>query len=197
MTIIRMIITNVLTAFYQPFWFALLLSVLFMYAYKKCGGIKKAAGEWTAWFKSSGLFRRMFFLVFYTALILFRTLLNRSIWLNPLSNVIGYWGLHNDEGALITECIENFILFIPYTILLLCAFGDRLLADKESGAVNVKFVRTVWISLKFTFIFSFAIEFLQLIFMLGTWQLSDLVYNTLGGTAGGIIYWICYKIRRK
>ena len=35
MEIISKIITNVLTALYQPFWFAVILSVLFMFVYSK------------------------------------------------------------------------------------------------------------------------------------------------------------------
>ena len=34
-------------------------------------------------------FRKLFVLAFYTAMLLFRTLLNRDIWANPLSDVIG------------------------------------------------------------------------------------------------------------
>ena len=47
------------------------------------------------------------------------------------------------------------------------------------------------------FLFSLAIEFLQLFLRLGTFQLSDLFYNTLGGALGGMIYWIGWKIRGK
>ena len=42
-------------------------------------------------------------------------------------------------------------------------------------------------------LFSFVIEFSQLLFHLGTFQISDLVYNTLGGTVGGLAYYIIYK----
>ena len=44
-------------------------------------------------------------------------------------------------------------------------------------------------------LFSFVIEFSQLLFHLGTFQISDLVYNTLGGTVGGLAYYIIYKFR--
>ena len=39
--------------------------------------------------QSGFLFRKVFVLAFYTAMLLFRTLLNRDIWANPLSDVIG------------------------------------------------------------------------------------------------------------
>ena len=190
MQIISKITTNVLTAFYQPFWFAVILSVLFMFVYKAYPSIKQAAKDWISWFKSDPTFRRTFLLVFYTVMILFRTLLNRNMWANPVSDVIGTWGLYNAKGELTTECIENLALFIPFTILLLWAAKDRVLARMTIGSV-------LWNSTKITFLFSFAIEMLQLFLRLGTWQLSDLFYNTLGGVIGGFIYYICYKIKHR
>ena len=47
---------------------------------------------------------------------------------------------------------------------------------------------------KIVAVFSFIIEFTQLLFHLGTFQISDLTYNTLGGAVGGVIYYIGYKI---
>ena len=190
MQIISTIITNVLTALYQPFWFAVILSVLFMFAYKTYPSIKEAVKDWISWFKSDPTFRRTFFLVFYTVMILFRTLLNRSMWANPVSNVIGVWGLYNAKGELTTECVENLALFIPFTILLLWEAKDRILTKMTIGSV-------LWNSTKITFLFSFTIEMLQLFLRLGTWQLSDLFYNTLGGVIGGLIYYIGYRIRHR
>ena len=190
MQIISKIVTNVLTALYQPFWFAVILSVLFMFVYKAYSSIKQAAKDWISWFKSDFTFRRTFFLVFYTVMILFRTLLNRSMWANPVSNVIGVWGLYNAKGELTTECVENLALFIPFTILLLWEAKDRILTKMTIGSV-------LWNSTKITFLFSFTIEMLQLFLRLGTWQLSDLFYNTLGGVIGGLIYYISYKIKHR
>ena len=47
-------------------------------------------------------------------MILFRTLLKRNMWANPVSNVIGIWRLHNEKGELTAECLENLALFIPF-----------------------------------------------------------------------------------
>ena len=190
MQIISKIITNVLTALYQPFWFAVILSVLFMFVYKAYPSIKQAAKDWISWFKSDPTFRRTFLLVFYTVMILFRTLLNRNMWSNPVSNVIGVWGLYNAKGELTTECIENLALFIPFTILLLWVVRERILKRLTIGAA-------LWNSTKITFLFSFAIEMLQLFLRLGTWQLSDLFYNTLGGAIGGLIYYAGYKVKHR
>ncbi|MDO4962031.1 MAG: VanZ family protein [Eubacteriales bacterium] len=196
MEIITSIIKNILVALYQPFWFAVILSVFFMFLWKKYPDVKSAAKEWAGWFKSDPSFRRMFLLVFYTVMILFRTLLNRQIWANPVSNVIGLWGLYkesNGEMVLTTEVPENLALFIPFTVLLLWCYKERFFTTKD-GALRISLIRSLWLSFKITFIFSFCIEFLQLFLRLGTWQLSDLFFNTLGGGIGGFIYWAGYHI---
>ena len=55
----------------------------------------------------------------------------------------------------------------------------------------------VWQSVKVVFFFSLSIEFLQLFLRLGTFQLSDFFFNTLGGLIGGIIYFVSVKIGRE
>lgn len=191
--IIKRIISNVLIALYQPFGFSLILTVLFMFFYicVKESGLKETVSKWIVLFKTSSPFRRVFILAFYTAMILFRTLLNRAVWLNPVSNVIGVWGLYNENGELTTEAIENLALFIPFTVLLLWSFHEKFLGE------GAKLLRTIWQSIKIVFLFSLTIEFLQLFLRLGTFQLSDLFYNTLGGLVGGLIYWIGYKLTHR
>ena len=88
------IITNILTALYEPFGFSLLLSFLamffYLYAYEPIHagkGWKSTIVTWYQKFKESEFFRKLFFLAFVTSLILFRTLLNRQLWMNPLSDV--------------------------------------------------------------------------------------------------------------
>lgn len=189
----KKIIENVLDALYQPLGFALILTVLFMFVYmfaQDCGW-KTLIHRWGEAFKTNKTFRQMFFLVFYSSLILFRTLLNRNRWLNALENVIGVWGLHKASGELTTEVIENLALFIPFTVLLLWSFHEKFLGE------GAKLLRTIWQSVKIVFLFSLTIEFLQLFLRLGTFQLSDLFYNTLGGLVGGLIYWIGYKLTHR
>lgn len=186
MQIVKSVITNVLTALYTPFWFSLLLSVLFMFVYKQYPNVKAAWKQWLRWFTTEPEFRRMFVLVFYVTMILFRTLLNRNMWQNPVSNVIGVFGLYkesNGERVLTTEVLENLALFVPFAFLLLWVYGNRLL---RNSTLKETVLKSAWIS----FVFSFAIEMLQLFLRLGTWQLSDLFYNTLGGAVGGLLYWL-------
>ena len=118
------ILTNILTALYEPFGFSLLLSFLvmffYLYAYEPTAagkGWKNAIVTWYQMFKESVFFRKLFFLAFVTSLVLFRTLLNRDLWMNPLSNVMGGWGIWetvNGEQKLTTECIENAIMMVPF-----------------------------------------------------------------------------------
>ena len=125
---------------------------------------------------------------------------NSSIYvyiINTISTIgvgklFGGWGLYED-GQFTTESIENFMLFVPFSILLLWAFRKELLDESE----NIRFGKTVWKATKVVAVFSFMIEFTQLLFHLGTFQISDLTYNTLGGAVGGVIYYLGYSRRRK
>ena len=98
--VLAKILTNILTALYEPFGFSLLISFLalffYLYAYEPTHagkGWKSAIVTWYQKFKESAFFRKLFLLVFVTSMILFRTLLNRNLWMNPLSNVMGGWGI--------------------------------------------------------------------------------------------------------
>lgn len=190
--ILRRIISNVLEALYQPFGFAVVLAILFMfmYLYVMEHGWKTAVMNWIYSFKKEANFRKVLFLAFYTAMILFRTLLGRYI-LNPLANVIGIWGIYNENGELTTEVIENLFLFIPFAILLLWCFSEKI------AGTLMKAWTVMWKTAATIFVFSLTIEFLQLFMRLGTFQLSDLFYNTLGGLIGGFIYWCGYKLTHR
>lgn len=198
--ILNKIAYNVLSALYQPFWTALLIAFLsmfvFLYAkeknWKKKNIVYNIILTWWKIFKKSQTFRRVFLLSFYTAMILLKTILNREIWIDPLNKLFGGWGLYED-GQFTTECIENFILFVPFSILLLWAFQKELLDEYE----NIRFGKIVWEATKVVAVFSFLIEFIQLLFHLGTFQISDLTYNTLGGALGGVIYYLGFCRKRK
>ena len=195
MEIVAQIITNVLTAFYQPFGFSVVLSAMvmffYLFAYEPTGagkGWKEAARAWADAFRTSAFFRKLFLLIFTTTMILFRTLWNRNMWMNPLSNVMGGWGIwvvaKDGTKSLTTESFENVIMMMPFTALMLWTFGEKLV--KRGGSRSVVRRATV-----IAFGFSLGIEFTQLLLRIGTFQLSDLFYNTLGGFLGGAIYWLC------
>ena len=114
--------------------------------------------------------------------------MNPEQWLslkwNGGSTMSDRWLNQSKIIQLTTECIENVILFVPYMILILYNFSDRLL--KDNLKLSQILMKSFWIS----FLSSFVIETLQLIFHVGTFQISDLFFNTLGGIAGGIIYFL-------
>ena len=192
------ILTNILTALYEPFGFSILLSFLamffYLYAYEptEAGkGWKSAIVTWYKKFKESVFFRKLFVLAFVSSLILFRTLLNRNLWMNPLSNVMGGWGIWetvNGERKLTTECIENVIMMVPFSLAVMWTF---------QGKMGNGWKKILWQSGKIAFIFSVVIEMLQLLLRLGTFQLSDIFYNTVGGVIGGACYWGVMKIRKR
>ena len=156
------IFTNILTAFYEPFGFSLLLSFLvmffYLYAYKAQDagkGWKNAIVTWYKEFKNSIYVRKLFLLAFVISMILFRTLLNRNLWMNPLSDVMGGWGIWkmvNGEEKLTTECIENVIMMIPFTSIVMWTFWEK---------VDKNWKKMLWQSGKIAFVFSIVIEMLQ------------------------------------
>lgn len=197
MSIINLVFTDVLTALYEPFWFSLLAAVLFMFFWLYAGehGWRAAIKKWLAAFRTVPQFRRILVLAFFTVMILMKTLLNREMWLNPLCNVMGGWTFYDMEGNLTAESVENFMMLVPFTALLLWSFpGELGLGQKreqqETSVYRPSLKKAIRASVKYAFLFSLMIEILQLLFRLGTFQLSDLFYNTAGGMLGGICYYL-------
>ena len=176
-----------MTSLYQQFWFALFVAILISVISIKYKSIKSVVIDWYQSFRHSKSFRIKFFFHFYFAMILLRTLFNRSLWVNPLINVMGNMWIYDSKGELSTQCIENLVLFIPFIALLLCAYPQKIIGK------DCKLWEIIWKSTIFSFALSSLLEFLQLFLHIGTWQLSDILYNTLGGIIGGIIYWIFLK----
>ena len=196
--VLAKILTNILTALYEPFGFSLLRSFLamffYLYAYEPIHsgkGWRSAVVTWYQKFKESVFFRKLFFLAFVTSMILFRTLLNRNLWMNPLSDVMDGWGIWetvNGEQKLTTECIENVIMMVPFSAVVMWTFEEKI----GNGLKKI-----LWQSGKIAFIFSISIEMLQLLLRLGTFQLSDIFYNTVGGMIGGLMYCAVMKARKR
>lgn len=63
-------------------------------------------------------------------MILFRTVLKRQIWFDPLGKIMGGWGLYDAGGNLTTESIENFMLFVPFVVLLFWTFRKQILGEE-------------------------------------------------------------------
>lgn len=200
MDIILPITKNIITALYQYFWISLiaafLLSVCYLFVYEKNEqgqGIKKTFKLWFLTFRSSAEFRILFVLSFYASMIFFRTVLNRNLWLNPLNDLFGGWWIYrtdsNGELVLTTDCLENIALFIPFSFLSLWFF-----VKKQSC---VKIGRSVFKNIRLALFLTLIIEFSQLFFRVGTFQISDIVYNVLGGIIGSLLFLMCFGIYHK
>jgi glycopeptide antibiotics resistance protein len=107
--------------------------------------------------------------------------------MNPLFKIMGGWGIWepvNGEQKLTTECIENVIMMVPFSSVVMWTFKEK---------IGNGWKKILWYSGKIAFIFSVSIEILQLLFRLGTFQLSDIFYNTVGGVLGGLVYYVTMK----
>lgn len=197
--VIGHVIEDILVAIYQPLLFSLLFSVVAMFfvmyanehGWRPTEYLSQATRSWKAAFAGSALFRSEFFLVLFVVLVLFRTLLLRPMWLNPLSDVLGGWGLYDSDGSFTPEAIENFILFIPFSLLL----SDVL--HKGGGDEGRSESWVLKRASQAPAVFSLIIECLQLVLRLGTFQISDLFYNTVGGIVGAVIYHLVLRTRAR
>ena len=111
--------------------------------------------------------------------------------MDPLSDVMGGWGIWetvNGEQKLTTECIENVIMMVPFSAVVMWTFEDK---------IGNGWKKILWYSGNMAFIFSISIEMLQLLLRLGTFQLSDIFYNTVGGMIGGLMYCAVMKARKR
>ena len=84
------------------------------------------------------------------------------------------------------QVIGNIAMFLPFGLLWALTF------EKEE-----KSAKTLLKTLLSSLCFSAFIEITQLIFSKGTFQFSDIVYNTLGGVLGAVIFIIINLIIEK
>lgn len=188
MIIVEKILKSVLLSLYQYIFPSILLSVLMTYSWKRSNNEKILVllRQWLGDFGKNREFRKKFYLFFYISMILFRTIFYREIWVNPLCDVLGTWGLYNSKGELYTDNIENLMLFVPFALLLMWNLSCKY--------INIQ-VR-MFCCIKYSFAFSVGIELFQLLFHAGTFQISDIVFNTLGGLTGGVLYLFLRKLGR-
>lgn len=120
-----------------------------------------------------GLFRLLF--VFYTFLVLYATLLGRSHQDAPLNALWAGW-LVLKGGKLQLRPLCNQLMLTPFTYLLCLSFPGKMRRNTLRQALCISFACTLFI------------ERAQLIFSIGTFQVSDLTYNTLSGGLGALLY---------
>ena len=139
----------------------------------------------------------LFLLLTVTFMIIFKTLIFRELWEDPLNKLLGgwwIWNVHADGRRTLTaECFENIIMTIPFGFFFLmerhCSMRARRLG-RTYGRVEAGLWACLRLSLAAAFSLSLCVELMQTIFRLGTFQLADLFYNTLGGGLGGLTFWI-------
>lgn len=132
--------------------------------------------------------RLYLYLTSYTYMMLYRTVICRPNTYKPLSDVFGGWGIviRQYTGIDYGTIIGNTLLFLFFTLLLNITFKKQFSTKKK-----ILITSTV-----VSFGYSLFIELLQLITSRGTFQISDLVYNTLGGFLGAVIYILIQKKRK-
>lgn len=88
------------------------------------------------------------------------------------------------------SCILNVLLFAPFT------FSICLLRGNLKGIDN-KISKVIIICTALSLLISFAIEVSQAVFHVGTFQIFDLIYNTIGGFLGTATYIIISKRKKR
>ena len=110
----------------------------------------------------------------FLSFILVCTLFSRQT-IVPYRSIFSDFKLYNN-GRWNMGCMENIILFVPYTFFYLQALTP-------SKSLKAAFL--------LAFLTSIFVELLQLIFWLGAFQLSDLLYNVIGGMIGWLLWKTC------
>lgn len=103
------------------------------------------------------------------------------------SNMNGDWNIFENPNVISSSQTRNIALFLfimPSVFILLKCFKNKVLSAKVMMISGTAI----------PFSISLFIELCQGIFSIGTFQFSDLFYNTLGGVIGTIIYITILKL---
>ena len=120
-------------------------------------------------------------LVCYVVLLLYTTLIGRE-HMNPFHAVFEGWlPFRRYDGTWNLDTIYNIFLLTPITFLI-----SKVFIIKTKKDIFLKIV-------ELAFVISLFIEINQLLFQVGTFQISYLIYNTLSGLIGYILFKIMYK----
>lgn len=177
------VINDVFYSVYQYLGFGIIFAVICMVALptvRKEGALKTIQKIYSS-LKTSSQYRIQFFFFAYLFMVLARTLICRNIWKCPWENVIGNWGINTAEGKYNTEGALNILLFFPMIFFYLKCFRTTQYRTVESKKILMKMTRDSFLFLTF-------IELCHLFLRLGTFQLSDIFQNTLGGLMGAVLF---------
>ena len=103
----------------------------------------------------------------------------------------GIWETVNGEQKLTTECIENVIMMVPFSAVVMWTFGEK---------IGNGWKKILWQSGKIAFL-SFSIKHLRcynlFAFDLGTFSaIRHLSIIQFGGMIGGLMYCAVMKVRK-
>lgn len=183
---------SVISQYYSSLPFAVLSGFSFMFLYKRVreNGLKETVKVWVEEFCSNREFRGTFVLAWYTVLMLFRTVLGRSFRTGVLSKLFTGWGVHATTTKEVTDALQNVVLFVPFIFLLFLFYEKRWFQGKSLKEL----IKTAF---RISFLFSSGIELTQGLLGLGSVQIADVCYNTLGGVLGVVIFALFRRITRR
>lgn len=136
----------------------------------------------------------IFFIIYILALIYFmflsegygRTITGRSYSYNliPFKEMKRFITYREKLGtvAVVTNIFGNIIGFIPFGLIL------PIISKKRRKLAIISLL---------SFELSLTIEIIQLIFKVGSFDVDDMILNTLGGFIGYLLFLLFNKIRRK
>ncbi len=104
--------------------------------------------------------------------------------LEPFKEILRFWTYREELGflAVFTNIAGNVICFVPFGAIL------PVLNRKARNFFVITFL---------SFEFSLLVECAQLISRVGSFDVDDLMLNTLGGVIGFLVFTVCNRIRRK
>ncbi|MCD7809512.1 MAG: VanZ family protein [Erysipelotrichaceae bacterium] len=176
-TLISQILKDFFAMFYQYGTITIICALLIMIVWKEIENtsIKTVWQNLIQQFKEKK-WQRRFILVIYIVLILQCTIFNRDFNTNPLENVLGNWWIIKD-GVINYELFENILIYVPlYPLLAMNGLLKKITKPKKYKGIFIPLC------------LSLSIELVQLFFRLDAFQLSTIVFNTLGGFIGALIY---------
>ena len=141
--------------------------------------------------KAGGFFLFLLYLMALVYFLFFSEELGRaaagrtySYNLKPFKEILRFWNNRESLGmlAVVLKLAGNVMAVMPFGAIL------PVLSRPARGAFQI-----TMLSLEF----SFLIECFQLMLRVGSFDVDDMILNTLGGFLGYLVFAVCDKMRRK
>ena len=102
----------------------------------------------------------------------------------PFVEIRRFWTYREQLGAVafLTNIVGNVLAFIPYGFILPVIFRR---------------LRNGFLVILSGFCVSLCVEVIQLVAKVGSFDVDDLLLNTVGVAAGYLVFFICNQLRRK